>query len=158
MTVFGELDRYLLGEGRHEQLYEHLGAHVTDAGVAFAVWAPNASAVSVVGDFNGWEEGAHPLEAQGASGVWAAVVSAAEEGQVYKYAIRTAQGELRLKTDPVALRTEEPPKTGSVVSRSRHSWFGRWTTDAVCGGTSAANAYGSARRSSEPSWARISYL
>src|SRR5919201_456729 len=122
MSVFGDIDRYLLGEGRHEQLYERLGAHVREEGVAFAVWAPNAGSVSVVGDFNGWEEGVFPLEPQGSSGVWAAVVPEAEEGQAYKYAIRTSEGELRMKTDPLALRTEEPPKTASLVFRCRHEW------------------------------------
>ena len=75
MTSFGELDLHLIGEGRHGRLYEHLGAHPAEAGVAFAVWAPNARAVSVVGDFNEWEEGASPLEPQGSSGVWAGVVA-----------------------------------------------------------------------------------
>ena len=122
MSAFGELDLYLLGEGRHERLYERLGAHPVEEGVVFAVWAPNATAVSVVGDFNAWEEGANPLEPQGASGVWAGVVGGAEEGQAYKFGIRTREGELRLKTDPLAFRTEAPPKTASVIFRSRHEW------------------------------------
>ena len=122
MTSFGELDLHLLGEGRHERLYEHLGAHPTDSGVAFAVWAPNARAVSVVGDFNDWLEDASPLEQQGSSGIWAGVVAEAEEGHAYKYSIRTRDGELRLKADPVAFRTELPPKTASLVFRSRHEW------------------------------------
>src|SRR5919202_6705807 len=104
-SVFGDIDRYLLGEGRHEELYERLGAHVTDDGVVFAVWAPNALSASVVGDFNGWEEGAPPLEPQGSSGIWAAVVPDAQEGQAYKFALRTHDDELRLKADPYALRT-----------------------------------------------------
>jgi 1,4-alpha-glucan branching enzyme len=76
---------------------------------------PNARAVSVVGDFNDWLEGREPLEQQGSSGIWAGVVAEAEEGHAYKYSIRTRDGELRLKADPVAFRTEVPPKTASLV-------------------------------------------
>ena len=64
MSVFGEIDLYLAGEGRHERLYDVLGAHVREEGVSFAVWAPNARAVAVVGDFNDWQPGAHPLVAR----------------------------------------------------------------------------------------------
>jgi 1,4-alpha-glucan branching enzyme len=122
MTAFGELDQYLLGEGRHEELAGRLGAHPVEGGVAFAVWAPNARSVSVVGDFNGWEEGANELAPQGSSGVWAGVVAEAEPGQAYKFAVRTQTGELRTKADPLAFRTELPPKTASVVFRSDHRW------------------------------------
>jgi 1,4-alpha-glucan branching enzyme len=122
VTAFGELDLHLLGEGRHERLYERLGPHTAAEGVAFAVWAPNARAVSVVGDWNAWEDGASPLDPQGDSGVWAAVVAGAEEGQAYKYAIRGPDGALYLKADPFAFRTEGPPKTASVVFRSAHEW------------------------------------
>jgi 1,4-alpha-glucan branching enzyme len=122
VTLFGELDLHLLGEGRHERLYERLGAHLSRDGVAFAVWAPNARAVSVVGDFNDWEEEAHPLAPQGDSGVWASVVGEAEEGQRYKYAVRGRDASLRLKADPFAFRTEAPPETASVVFHSRHDW------------------------------------
>jgi 1,4-alpha-glucan branching enzyme len=122
VTAFGELDLHLLGEGRHERLYEQLGAHLSRNGVAFAVWAPNARAVSVVGDFNDWEEESHPLEPQGDSGVWAGVVGEAEEGHRYKYAVRGRDASLRLKADPFAFRTERPPETASVVFHSRYDW------------------------------------
>ncbi len=122
MTSFGELDLHLLGQGRHERFYERLGAHPGEDGVTFAVWAPNARSVSVVGDFNDWQEGTNPLEAQGSSGVWAGLVAEAAEGQAYKFAIRAPDGELRLKADPYAFRTELPPKNSSIVFRSRHEW------------------------------------
>jgi 1,4-alpha-glucan branching enzyme len=122
VTAFGELDLHLLGEGRHERLYERLGAHVRDSGVAFAVWAPNARSVSVVGDFNGWDAEAHRLAAQGDSGVWADVVAEAEEGHRYKYVVQGRDGAARLKADPLAFRTEVPPNTASIVFRSRHEW------------------------------------
>ena len=122
MTAFGELDIHLLGQGRHERLYERLGAHVREGGVVFAVWAPTARSVSVVGDWNGWQDWQTPLEAQGDSGVWAALVTEAEEGHAYKFAIRARDGELRLKADPYAFRTEEPPKDASVVFQTRHEW------------------------------------
>jgi 1,4-alpha-glucan branching enzyme len=123
-TGLGELDLHLIGEGRHERLWERLGAHVLDdgGGVRFAVWAPNAREVSVVGDWNYWSEGADTLEPQGASGVWAAVAENAREGQAYKLAVRGADDVVRLKADPLAFRAEAPPGTASVVYRSRHAW------------------------------------
>ena len=121
---FGELDLHLIGEGRHERLWERLGAHVVDGeeGVRFAVWAPNARAVSVVGDWNFWSEDADPLEPQGASGVWAGVAENAREGHRYKLSVRGSDGVVRLKADPVAFRAEVPPGTASLVYRSEHSW------------------------------------
>jgi 1,4-alpha-glucan branching enzyme len=129
MTSFGELDLHLIGEGRHERLWERLGAHVLDDddGVRFAVWAPNARDVSVVGDWNYWSEGADMLEVQGSSGIWAGVAENAREGQAYKLAVRGADGVVRLKADPVAFRTEEPPGTASLVYRSTFEWSdGDW--------------------------------
>ena len=118
----GELDIHLIGEGRHERLWERLGAHPLDGdGVRFAVWAPNGREVSVVGDWNSWTEGADSLAPQGASGVWAGVASA-REGQAYKFAVRGSDGVTRLKADPLAFRAEVPPGTASVVYRSRHVW------------------------------------
>ena len=123
--VLGELDLHLLGEGRHERLWERLGAHpldAEDAGVRFAVWAPNARAVSVVGDWNSWSEGVDALEPQESSGVWAGVAAHAREGHAYKLAVHGADGVTRLKADPLAFRAEEPPATASVVYRSRYTW------------------------------------
>jgi 1,4-alpha-glucan branching enzyme len=118
----GELDLHLAGEGRHERLYEQLGAHVREGGVDFAVWAPNARAVSVVGDWNGWDAGADPLERVGDSGIWSAHAAAAREGQAYKLAVHGADGIVRLKADPFAFHAEAPPKTASRIYRSRHVW------------------------------------
>jgi 1,4-alpha-glucan branching enzyme len=125
VTVLGELDLHLLGEGRHERLWERLGAHPLQDegdGVRFAVWAPNARDVSVVGDWNFWSEAADALTPQGSSGVWAAIAANAREGQAYKFAVRGADGVTRLKADPLAFRAEVPPGTASVVYRSRHVW------------------------------------
>jgi 1,4-alpha-glucan branching enzyme len=126
MPTLGELDLHLIGEGRHEELYETLGAHVREVegirGVAFAVWAPSARAVSVVGDFNGWDGRLHPMRSLGSSGVWELFIPAAAEGDRWKYEIRAQDGTIRLKTDPFALRTEEPPKTAGLIFESKHRW------------------------------------
>ena len=124
MKPLGELDLYLLGEGRHERLWERLGAHLLDddAGARFAVWAPNARGVSVVGDWNDWSEGTDPLVPQASSGVWAGAAGRAREGHAYKLAVRGADGHTRLKADPFAVRAEPPPQTASVLYRSRHAW------------------------------------
>jgi 1,4-alpha-glucan branching enzyme len=124
VSLPGELDLHLIGEGRHERLWEQLGAHPLDDGdgVRFAVWAPSARAVSVIGDWNLWGHDADPLEPQGVSGVWAGVITGAREGHAYKFAVRGFDGVTREKADPVAFRAEVPPATGSVVYRSRHLW------------------------------------
>ncbi len=123
MTRPGELDLHLIGEGRHERLWEQLGAHVQDeGGVRFAVWAPSARRISVVGDWNGWAEGADPLNPQGSSGVWVGTAGDAREGQPYKLSVHGHDGVTRLKADPVAFRAEVPPSTASLVYRSRHVW------------------------------------
>ena len=125
-SSLGDLDLHLVGEGRHEHLYELLGAHPRELegvrGVAFAVWAPTARAVSVVGDFNGWEADANPLRALGSSGLWETFVPAATAGERYKFAVRVADGTMRLKADPYAFRTEAPPGTSSIVFESAHEW------------------------------------
>jgi 1,4-alpha-glucan branching enzyme len=118
----GELDLHLAGEGRHERIYERLGAHVTAEGVSFAVWAPNARGVSVVGDWNLWDGRAQPLEPVGSSGIWAAIVPDASEGDAYKFEVHGADGQLRLKADPFAFHAEVPPKTASRIYRSGYEW------------------------------------
>jgi 1,4-alpha-glucan branching enzyme len=124
-STFGELDLHLAGEGRHERLYEKLGAHVRDAGVSFAVWAPNARSVGVAGDFNGWEPA--PLTSLGDSGIWATVVADAEPGQRYKLAVEARDGSTSLRADPFAFATEVPPATASVIQRPEHRWQdGEW--------------------------------
>jgi 1,4-alpha-glucan branching enzyme len=121
-SFIGELDLHLIGEGRHEELYEKLGAHVVEGGVFFAVWAPNARGVNVVGDFNSWDGSAHAMHLVGSSGIWELFVPGVEPGVRYKYEILTADGELTLKADPYAQEAERPPNTASVVYQSRHVW------------------------------------
>jgi 1,4-alpha-glucan branching enzyme len=121
-SKLGELDLHLVGEGRHERVYEKLGAHVTDDGVAFAVWAPNAAKVSVVGEWNEWDGRANPMEARGSSGIWEALVPDVPEGALYRYEITTREGHLLLKSDPYAFASEKPPGNASRVFRSRHEW------------------------------------
>jgi 1,4-alpha-glucan branching enzyme len=124
--TFGELDLHLAGEGRHERLYERLGAHVLEhegvQGTSFAVWAPNAKAVSVVGDFNSWDGRLHQMRSLGSTGIWELFLPDVGEGCNYKYEILTQEGEIRLKADPYAFAAEMPPKTASVVYRSKHAW------------------------------------
>jgi 1,4-alpha-glucan branching enzyme len=122
----GELDLHLTAEGRHEQLYERLGAHVRELdgvlGTSFAVWAPNARSVSVVGDFNSWDGRLHPMRSLGSGGIWELFVPGVDDGARYKFEIRTQDGELRLKADPLAFHAEHPPRTDSIVHRSRFTW------------------------------------
>jgi 1,4-alpha-glucan branching enzyme len=124
--TLGELDLHLATEGHHEDLARRLGAHLEViggvSGVRFAVWAPNAEAVSVVGDFNSWDGRLHPMRSLGASGIWELFLPDCREGSRYKFEIRTRSGELRLKADPLAREAELPPATASVVTRSRHRW------------------------------------
>ena len=124
--TFGELDEHLFGEGRHERLWQKLGAHelVLDgvAGTAFAVWAPNARAARVVGDWNSWDGRVNPMRQLGSSGVWEAFVPGVATGARYKYELVGADGSLFLKADPLAVATEAPPATASVVFTSEHRW------------------------------------
>ncbi len=126
LPTLGELDVHLAGEGRHEELYRRLGAHlrVVDGvdGVSFAVWAPNARSVSVVGDFNGWDGRLHPMRSLGASGIWEIFVPDLRSGTKYKFELRTSRGKLRIKADPFAFRTEVPPRNASVVFESAYAW------------------------------------
>src|SRR4051794_12532832 len=92
LPIVTQDDIYLFNEGRHFQLYEHLGAHCVEGGVTFAVWAPNAVAVSVVGDRNGWQPGAHPLAPQESSGIWGGTLEGWEPGDRYKYRIEARNG------------------------------------------------------------------
>jgi 1,4-alpha-glucan branching enzyme len=126
LPTLGELDLHLAAEGRHEELYAKLGAHLREVdgvtGTSFAVWAPSARAVSVVGDFNSWDGRLHAMRSLGPTGIWELFLPEVGEGQNYKYEILTQDGEIRLKADPVAFATEVPPKTASVVHRPRHEW------------------------------------
>jgi 1,4-alpha-glucan branching enzyme len=119
-TLLGEVDVYLMAEGTHHRLYERLGAHCMSldgvSGVAFAVWAPNARRVSVVGDFNMWDGRRHPMRRRFESGVWELFVPGVGPGALYKYEIKAANGDvLPLKSDPVAFFAERPPSTASIV-------------------------------------------
>ncbi len=124
--TIGDLDLHLIGEGRHEELYEKLGSHVIEhegvRGTAFAVWAPSARAVSVVGDFNSWDGRLHPMRSMGSGGIWELFMAGVEAGARYKYELLTHDGELRLKADPYAQQAEEPPETASVVTECKHEW------------------------------------
>jgi 1,4-alpha-glucan branching enzyme len=124
--TLGELDLHLMGEGRHEELYDRLGAHVRTheevRGTAFAVWAPAARAVSVVGDFNSWDGRLHAMRSLGSGGIWELFLPDVGSGACYKYEILTADGDLTLKADPYAQETEVPPKTASVVFEPHYEW------------------------------------
>ncbi|MEA2177581.1 MAG: 1,4-alpha-glucan branching enzyme, partial [Solirubrobacteraceae bacterium] len=126
LPTLGELDVHLAGEGRHEELYDKLGAHVrtTDGvtGTSFAVWAPAAASVAVVGDFNSWDGRLHPMRVLGSSGIWELFVPDVGPGQRYKFEVHTPSGELRLKADPYAQAAELPPQTASVVHESGYEW------------------------------------
>jgi 1,4-alpha-glucan branching enzyme len=115
-------DLYLFREGTHSRLHEKLGAHVEPDGTHFAVWAPNAAQVSVIGDFNGWDPRANPMRANDA-GIWTAMVSKARQGSLYKYQVVSRHGNHRAdKSDPYAFRAEPPPKTGSMVWKLDYEW------------------------------------
>ncbi len=122
----------MFNEGSHHRLYELLGCQPltswTDPGRRFAVWAPNASSVSVAGDFNDWESGArHLLEPQASSGIWAGVVPDAKVGDRYKFRITTGDGHVLERADPVAFAAELPPHTASVVTDLSYAWGdGEW--------------------------------
>ncbi len=122
----GEIDLHLAGEGRHEELWRRLGSNVTEVdgqpGVAFAVWAPNAEGVRVVGEFNSWDGRLHPMRSLGASGVWELFVPELGNRTRYKYEIVGADGQLMLRADPYAQATEVPPDTASVVYESTYEW------------------------------------
>jgi 1,4-alpha-glucan branching enzyme len=117
-----EADLYLLAEGTHARLYDKLGVHLQGGGASFAVWAPNAETVDVVGDWNGWQAGRDPMRSIGSSGVWQAFAPAAE-GQRYKFYIRSKiNGYAVHKADPFAFAAEAPPGTASVVAAPAHDW------------------------------------
>ena len=123
LPTVGEVDLHLIGEGRHERLWDVLGAHVQHYrsalgevdGVSFAVWAPNAQAVRVKGDFNGWDGRSHGMRSLGSSGVWELFIPGVVAGACYKYEILTKAGHWVEKADPLAFGTEVPPLTASRV-------------------------------------------
>src|SRR6185503_8445917 len=122
----GEIDLHLFGEGRHEEIYKKLGAHVTKSGrtkgVSFAVWAPQALSVSVVGDFNGWNGKDHQMQRVDNSGVWELFIPKLTPGSLYKFEIRPPNGPPLFKADPYAQHTEVPPDTSSLVYSSKYKF------------------------------------
>src|SRR5437867_8561722 len=119
LPTVSETDLYLFGQGNERRIYEKLGSQrrVLDGvrGTSFAVWAPNARRVSVVGDFNGWDGRSHAMRHLGPSGVWELFIPGVGEGALYKYEILDAHGALGLKTDPYGLFFEPAPKNASIV-------------------------------------------
>ncbi|WP_107058941.1 1,4-alpha-glucan branching enzyme, partial [Streptomyces sp. NRRL B-1347] len=126
LPALGEFDLHLIGEGRHEQLWEALGAHpMTHQGVIgtrFTVWAPNALGVRVVGNFNYWDGAGFPMRSLGGSGVWELFVPSVGAGELYKFQITRPDGSMTFRADPLARRTEVPPANSSVVHASHHVW------------------------------------
>ena len=126
-----DYDVYLFKQGSHTKMYEKLGSHVTEkdgtGGVHFAVWAPNADSVSVIGDFNGWNKLSHSMSPRwDESGIWEAFIPGLGKGEVYKYSITSKFNNYKVeKSDPYARRTETPPKTASVVWESGYEWRDR---------------------------------
>jgi len=127
LPTLGELDLHYAGEGRHWRLYDKLGAQVRTVqgveGVSFAVWAPNARRVSVIGDFNRWDGRLCPMRSMGSSGIWEIFIPGLAEGELYKLEIKTQSGDLRVKLDPFAFRTQLRPENAGVVwKRGAHPW------------------------------------
>ena len=122
--VLSDFDLHLFGEGNHFEIYEKFGAHLMTIGAAtgvyFAVWAPNARRVSVIGNFNQWDGRRHPMRIHPGVGVWEIFIPGLSEGEVYKFEIKTRQGLLRTKTDPYAFRMEMRPNNAAVVQRLDH--------------------------------------
>lgn len=121
-----DFDRYLLGSGNHWKLYEKLGAHLRNVqgqeGVNFALWAPNAQSIQLVGDFNQWDGRAHPMRKQVPSGVWELFVPNVQAGMNYKYRVRSLDGRIIDKADPLAFYSEVPPRTASIVHSLSYQW------------------------------------
>lgn len=137
LPTLGEVDLHLFAEGRHERLWEVLGAHprsFTTAdgvveGVSFAVWAPNAKGVSLIGDFNHWNGNDAPMRVLGSSGVWELFWPGFPPGGLYKFRVHGADGLVTDRADPFAFATEVPPHTASKVTSSSYTWGdGEWMT------------------------------
>lgn len=129
---FSEVDLYLFGEGTHYRIYEQLGAHLTErdgkSGVYFAVWAPNAQNVSLVGDFNNWQA-EHTNMKRNMMGIWEIFMPGMKEGEKYKYAVKNHHGYNCFKTDPHGFEQEIRPATASIVRDISYTWGDRtWLT------------------------------
>ncbi|WP_212719553.1 1,4-alpha-glucan branching protein GlgB [Blastococcus sp. CCUG 61487] len=143
LPTLGAMDEHLIREGRHERLWEVLGAHVrryetprgTVEGVSFAVWAPAARGVKVTGDFDYWQARAYPMRSLGSSGVWEIFIPGVQVGSRYRYHVLGADGQWREKSDPLAFATEVPPLNASVVTESTHEWNDdAWLAERAAGG------------------------
>jgi 1,4-alpha-glucan branching enzyme len=122
-TVLSGHDLYLFREGTHSRLYEKLGAHPVEGATEFALWAPNAASVAVVGDFNGWDPRKHPMQPSGDAGIWQARVPQAKQGSLYKFHVVSRHAGYKVdKADPYAFRAETPPRTGSMVWDLAYEW------------------------------------
>src|SRR5208283_462533 len=127
-SLITEHDAYLFKEGNHFKLYEKMGSHIVNvdgvSGTFFAVWAPNAIKVSVIGDFNVWDKKTHPLSARrDGSGIWEGFIPALGQGAIYKYHIVSRKNGYKVdKGDPYARHWETPPKTGSIVWDTGYDW------------------------------------
>src|SRR5574341_1153779 len=126
-SLLTDEDIYIFNEGSHFRIYEKLGSHVVErcgeTGVYFSVWAPNAERVSIIGDFNGWDLGSHPLRARASSGIWEGFVPGLAAGVCYKYWIESRYNGYEVeKADPFALHAETPPKTASVTWDPAYEW------------------------------------
>ena len=134
LPTLGDQDLYLFNEGNEHRIYNKLGSHLRDLGgvkgTAFAVWAPSAARVSVVGDFNGWDGRYHTMRSLGASGVWEIFIPGLESGSLYKFEIRDSHGSIRVKTDPYGTRFEPPPGNAAIVcAADGFTWTdGDWIT------------------------------
>src|SRR6185369_14510653 len=119
LPTLGEQDLFLFNEGNEHRIYDKLGAHPRDlggvTGVSFAVWAPSAARVSVVGNFNHWDGRFHAMRSLGASGVWELFIPGLGEGELYKFELRDQRGNLHLKTDPYGTFFEGPPGNAAIV-------------------------------------------
>ena len=127
LPVLTDFDLHLIGEGSHYNIYEKLGAHRMEIngikGVHFAVWAPNARRVSVIGDFNRWDGRRHPMRVLGSSGIWEIFIPGLEEGEIYKFQIRSKSKHIFEKADPYAFYAETRPKSASIVYNiDKHQW------------------------------------
>lgn len=138
LPTLGEVDIHLFNEGRHETLWTVLGAHVRRypsalgeiTGVSFAVWAPNAQAVRIKGDFNNWDGITHAMRSLGTSGIWELFAPGASAGSRYKFEVLAKDGQWREKADPMAYGTEVPPLTGSMVVDSQYEFTDQAWMDA----------------------------
>lgn len=132
-SLLTDLDLYLIGEGTHYKIYEKLGAHITEIndvkGINFAVWAPNAEKVNVIGNFNRWDRKSHPMHQRGSSGIWELFIPEITEGEVYKYYLKSKIGNYREeKADPFGFYFEKRPKSASIVHDiNKYKWTDdRW--------------------------------